>query len=267
MVLTLGEYAAAKRLPVDFLAGLGLHDAPEGVAIPYQNLDGSLYTTRHRLRLTTEPRFLQPKGVPLMPYGLDRIKDGPSLILVEGESDSQTLWLHGFAALGLPGAGAWRREWRTYLTPYRQVYLYDEGNQASRRLANAIASDWPGLRSLRVGRYKDPADLHAAQPDGFDRLMREAMKRAPIIRAPRRRPPLKPRLHPPRNGDDFDIMAAVSPHVQLRRVGAEWRGLCPFHDERTPSFYVHPEKGTWYCFGGCGRGGGVKDFLQLVGAR
>ncbi len=264
--LTLAQYAIAKHLPVDFLTGLGLHDTPRGVGIPYRNRDGSLYTTRTRLSLTGQLKVLQPKDVPLFPYGLDRLREGRDLIVVEGESDCHTLWLHGFTAVGVPGAGGWKREWRNYLTLHKRIYLYDEGNVASRRLANRIAGDCPGIRRLKVRDYKDPSDLHMAEPDDFDRLMRTAMKQAPIIRAPRQRPRPKPR-HPTRYEDDFDIMATVSPYTQMRRSGIQWKGLCPLHEERTPSFYISLEKNTWFCHGGCGRGGGIKDFLQLVGAK
>ena len=148
--LTLTQYAIAKHLPVDFLLELGLKDTFKGVAIPYRNQNGSLYTTRTRLTLAEGLKVLQPTGVPLLPYGLDRLKAGHDLIVVEGESDSHSLWLHGFAALGVPGAGAWKREWRSYLTLHERIYLYDEGNLASRRLANRIAADCPGIRRLKV---------------------------------------------------------------------------------------------------------------------
>ena len=47
----------------------------------------------------------------------------------------------------------------------------------------------------------------------------------------------------------------------LKRSGRSYKGLCPFHGEKTPSFYVFPETGTWKCFG-CGEGGDVFTFLQ-----
>src|SRR3989442_13540165 len=49
--------------------------------------------------------------------------------------------------------------------------------------------------------------------------------------------------------------------MQLKRSGARFTGLCPFHDERTPSFSVSPEKGTYYCFG-CQRGGDTITFVE-----
>ncbi len=56
----------------------------------------------------------------------------------------------------------------------------------------------------------------------------------------------------------------VSQYVQLRNAGADsLKGLCPFHDERTPSFYVHPAAGYYYCFG-CGEKGDVIDFVIAI---
>ncbi len=57
-----------------------------------------------------------------------------------------------------------------------------------------------------------------------------------------------------------DIVAVVGERVTLRRAGRNFVGLCPFHSEKTPSFSVSREKGTFYCFG-CKRGGDVIDFL------
>ena len=60
-----------------------------------------------------------------------------------------------------------------------------------------------------------------------------------------------------------DIVEVVSRYVELRRVGSSYRGLCPFHFETEPSFYVHPEKKIFKCFG-CGEGGDVVKFLARV---
>ena len=54
----------------------------------------------------------------------------------------------------------------------------------------------------------------------------------------------------------------VRDYVALRSAGGgSWKGLCPFHDEKTPSFTVTPSRGFFYCFG-CGEGGDVITFLQ-----
>ena len=59
-----------------------------------------------------------------------------------------------------------------------------------------------------------------------------------------------------------DIVQVVGDVVSLKRSGATWKGLCPFHGEKTPSFHVNREKGFFHCFG-CGVGGDVIKFLEL----
>src|SRR6476620_7052433 len=59
-----------------------------------------------------------------------------------------------------------------------------------------------------------------------------------------------------------DIVQVVGDVVSLKRSGATWKGLCPFHGEKTPSFHVNREKGFFHCFG-CGVGGDVFKFLEL----
>src|SRR5688500_3807432 len=58
-----------------------------------------------------------------------------------------------------------------------------------------------------------------------------------------------------------DITEYVSRRVQLKRAGRYLKGLCPFHQEKSPSFYVYPEQGTYHCYG-CGKGGDVFTWLQ-----
>jgi DNA primase len=58
-----------------------------------------------------------------------------------------------------------------------------------------------------------------------------------------------------------DIVTVVGEHLTLRKTGRNYVGLCPFHGEKTPSFNVSREKGTYYCFG-CKRGGDVIDFVM-----
>lgn len=59
-----------------------------------------------------------------------------------------------------------------------------------------------------------------------------------------------------------DIARYVSEHVQLKKMGASYKGLCPFHQEKTPSFNVNPDRGAFHCFG-CGVGGDVFKFAML----
>lgn len=60
-----------------------------------------------------------------------------------------------------------------------------------------------------------------------------------------------------------DIIQLVSEYVPLKRSGRSYKALCPFHPEKTPSFFVAPEKSIFYCFG-CGKGGNAIKFLQEI---
>ena len=59
------------------------------------------------------------------------------------------------------------------------------------------------------------------------------------------------------------MLDVVGDHVRLKKRGRGWEGLCPFHEEKTPSFSVDPDKGLYYCFG-CHQGGDVFKFVMQV---
>lgn len=61
----------------------------------------------------------------------------------------------------------------------------------------------------------------------------------------------------------IDIESVISPYVSLKRKGKLLGGLCPFHNEKTPSFYVYPETQSYYCFG-CGSGGDAITFIKNI---
>jgi DNA primase len=60
-----------------------------------------------------------------------------------------------------------------------------------------------------------------------------------------------------------DLVEIISPHVRLRKAGRRLAGLCPFHQEKTPSFTIDPEKGLWHCFG-CKAGGDLFRFVEMI---
>src|SRR5262249_2096741 len=59
----------------------------------------------------------------------------------------------------------------------------------------------------------------------------------------------------------LDIVEEIGAVVPLKKSGKAYKGVCPFHSERTPSFYVFPQTGTWRCFG-CNEGGDIFTFVE-----
>src|SRR5262245_17095422 len=169
---TLEAYACTKALPFEFLQCLGLETianpyAPgqRAVKVPYLTTEGALHRNRIRAALKPSPdadhRMLwdkQPEGLGTILYGLHRLNGTGQIILVEGESDTQTLWFYGLDALGLPGAGNFKPERDDRHLEGRDVIAFMEGDEGGVTL----------IRRLSASAHR--ARIAAGSPTGFWRM-------------------------------------------------------------------------------------------------
>ena len=144
---TVDDYAKEKNLPADWLRMVcSLEDGKEKdgtpyVKIPYFGEDGKPKVTRKRMGPHKFKWGFGSAGN-MLPYGLWR-KEGleiaGSCILVEGESDAQTLWFLGYPALGIPGASTFKPEWAESLKGIETLYIHKEPDQGGQTFLDKVA--------------------------------------------------------------------------------------------------------------------------------
>jgi hypothetical protein len=184
----LTEFAEAKQLPPDFLLSNGLREISyqrsPAISVPYFSHDGSDPAIRFRIALDGPDRFRWRNGSRCRLYGLHRlqaVQKAGFVVLVEGESDCLTLWLHNFPALGLPGASNWNEARDApLLADIDKIFIViepDKGGEAVLRWLRC-SSIARRARLVRITGAKDPSALYIANPDGFAAAFQRALDEA-----------------------------------------------------------------------------------------
>lgn len=176
-------YSEMKHLPAEFLASLQIKNAKNGIVIPYFDINGNILCKRNRYG---NRMFSWAKGSKINLYGLWKLKEFKSssyIVLVEGESDAQTLWFHGIPALGVPGASTFRQEWAECLKDFN-IYIHKEPDQGGETFLKKVCQGLfkaelkKEVYEISIQGFKDPSELHINSEGEFENRWNTVIKSA-----------------------------------------------------------------------------------------
>jgi putative DNA primase/helicase len=245
---TLEGYAFAKALPIDFLRTLGVDTinnpyvpSRRAVQIPYMTAEGRLHRHRIRAALIASAKAdnrmvwdMQPEGHGTILYGLQRLNGAGQVVLVEGESDTQTLWLHDFAALGVPGAGNFKPERDDCHLEGREIIAFMERDEGGKTLIKRLSASMHRARVkiAMLHPFKDVSDMYVTCPERFlARLDAAIAKAVPLERVLEQIPELDQRAKLVRPGLPAGFRYRRDGHVEYcigeDKEGEQiWAWLC-----------------------------------------
>lgn len=176
---TIEDYSKEKKLPLYYLKSLGIDNGNKSVKIPYYGLNNEIISTRYRNNPINPNRFKWNRNSKMIPYGLWKLNDFDEdyIILVEGESDTQTLWYNGIQALGIPGASTFKKEWTNYLDKFAKIYIHDEKDDGAKAFIKKMTSELDNNKIFIVnsGKYKDISEAYINGSFSLENLLHTAI--------------------------------------------------------------------------------------------
>lgn len=194
---TLEHYSKQKKLPMEFLNSLKLKNYRDGIEIPYFDIHGDEICKRRRY---AGKKFIWARGSSLNLYGLWKLEtfmDKGYIILVEGESDAQTLWYHDIPALGVPGANTFRAEWADTIKDF-DLYIHREPDMGGEAFVKRTREELhragfdKRVYEISTPGFKDPSELHIHKPEEFDEIWGKVLRSARPVEIKEISPEIKP---------------------------------------------------------------------------
>ena len=248
------------------------------ITIPIFNCDGELAFFKQAKDpddKSDSPKMIAwPKGH-LELYGWENLaSDSSQIVICEGEFDRLVLEANGFKAVtSTGGARAFKKEWAKEFESIPEVYICFDNDEAGRNGALSVGRLIPHAKLVElpneVGDGGDVTDYFVRMGksrEDFLKLPQEAKPAPPAPEVPHYAPKNSATTSVARERVErvkslSPIAQIVGQYVQLRPSGSNLVGLCPFHEDRIPSFTVYPATGTFHCYG-CGKHGDVISFLR-----
>ncbi len=184
--------AQDKGLPEYHLELFGVRAHPQrGVAIPHLDEEGREVAVKHRTALSAKAGSYWPKGVNLMPYGMEDLPEAREqgyLILVEGESDRWTLRLFGFPVLGIPGSSSAKVLNALHLSGIDRLWVVQEADGGGATFVDGLSTRLAEIGYAGDARvivmseaYNDPNELYRLHPEDFQERLQHLMDTAPVL--------------------------------------------------------------------------------------
>ena len=183
MRYTLEDYSQEKKLPIEFLTRICEMKQEDYnkryVSIYYKDEQGNTAGIRKRYHPSSKKRFAWVTGAKIIPYGLWRLNEFSKdyIILVEGESDTQTLWYHGYSALGVAGASNIRKENFEYFDKFSKLYIWQEPDRGGETFITRFKTFAAEVKFnkpcyvIRSNKYKDVSEIHIALDGDHDKFI------------------------------------------------------------------------------------------------
>jgi DNA primase len=271
-----------------YLNGRGIHDEilelhligwdNQRITIPIFNRDGQLSylkLAKDPEDLSGSPKMLVPPGAATELYGWERVRAKTcQIIICEGEFDRLVLEGQGFAAVtSTGGAGVFRPEWADAFREIPEVYVCFDQDEPGRRGAERVARLIPQAKvvelPIEVGVGGDITDYFARLGQTREDFMQLLEHAHSVVPEPPSDLPTHTSSTPEQRTEVRElkarvrIEAVIGQYIHVEPTGQALRGLCPFHEDRVPSFVVYPDTQRFYCFG-CGEHGDVLTFLMHI---
>jgi hypothetical protein len=260
------EWALKRLISIDVLRSAGVRYSSGTNSVLYERKNSEGYVLGYKVRsLDGKHQYNWPSGIPLrdtVPFMAQQGED-KTLVICEGESDAlcfatNMVSMGDATVIGVPGASAFPNEWAGLLAGYDELFIVPDGDEAGRNFARRVCTMLPRTKVVRLDDGLDLSDAMIGR--GLEYVEQCVANAKPmIIRDKIRTPSIQ--FKPVIGVDKSMLITFVLRDTRLIRRGKELVGLCPFHDEKTPSFMVDPKKNLYYCHG-CGEGGDVVAYLR-----
>lgn len=220
------------------------------------------------------PKMLLPPGARAELYGWEHLRDGAKeIVICEGEFDRLVLEEQGIAAVtSTAGAGTFREEWADALSTVPNLYVCFDNDDAGRTGVKNVVRLLPETRVIKlpeeVGVNGDITDYFVRlkrSADEFKQLMADARPQqiSTLALSAKRIPDRNVKTEIALLKARISIADLISGYVRLSLCGHNLRARCPFHNDKTPSFFVFPETQTFHCFGCIAHGDAIEFLMQI----